>query len=154
MDSVSKLDQQSNQASAPVNSPMDRNGLPPELKGFNWGAFVFTWIWGIGNRVWISLVFLMPLLLVLYIICSYRLGLPEPPRVFEYAMSIFLMPWFIIIATLVFGFMGNRLAWKAKDWDSVGHFKSVQRKWKIAGIICFVPVILFLLGLASALQSG
>ena len=30
--------------------------LPPELKGWNWGAFFLSWIWGIGNNVWISLL--------------------------------------------------------------------------------------------------
>jgi hypothetical protein len=30
--------------------------LPPELKGWNWGAFFLSWIWGIGNNVWIALL--------------------------------------------------------------------------------------------------
>jgi DNA-directed RNA polymerase subunit RPC12/RpoP len=30
--------------------------LPDELKGWNWGAFFLTWIWGIGNGVWIAFV--------------------------------------------------------------------------------------------------
>jgi DNA-directed RNA polymerase subunit RPC12/RpoP len=28
--------------------------LPSELKKWNWGAFFLTWIWGIGNSVWIA----------------------------------------------------------------------------------------------------
>jgi hypothetical protein len=44
--------------------------LPPELKGFNWGAFFLTWIWGIGNGVWISF-----LALILGIIWSIVLGI-------------------------------------------------------------------------------
>lgn len=28
--------------------------------GWNWGAFWLTWIWGIGNRVWISFLALIP----------------------------------------------------------------------------------------------
>lgn len=35
--------------------------IPPEIKGWNWGAFLLTVIWGVGNRVWISLLFLIPL---------------------------------------------------------------------------------------------
>ena len=29
-------------------------------KRFNWGAFFLTWIWGLGNKVWITL-FIIPL---------------------------------------------------------------------------------------------
>lgn len=33
---------------------------PPEIKGWNWGAFTFSWIWGISNRLWFSLWALVP----------------------------------------------------------------------------------------------
>ncbi len=33
---------------------------PSEIRGWNWGAFCFTWIWGIRFRVWISLLALIP----------------------------------------------------------------------------------------------
>jgi hypothetical protein len=36
--------------------------LPPELEHWNWGAFLWVWIWGLGNNVWISLLTLIPLL--------------------------------------------------------------------------------------------
>lgn len=32
----------------------------PPLPRWNWGAFLLTWIWGVGNRVWISLLALIP----------------------------------------------------------------------------------------------
>ena len=43
--------------------------VPEEAKtGFNWGAFLLTWIWGIGNNVWISfLVCLAPLVGNIYL---------------------------------------------------------------------------------------
>ncbi len=34
---------------------------PAEVKKWNWGAFLLTWIWGIGNQVWIALLALIPL---------------------------------------------------------------------------------------------
>lgn len=34
--------------------------VPPEVKGWNWGAFIFGWIWGIFNNCWISLLCLIP----------------------------------------------------------------------------------------------
>lgn len=36
--------------------------FPDELKGWNWGAFFFGWIWGIVSGVWISLLGLIPAL--------------------------------------------------------------------------------------------
>lgn len=34
--------------------------LPAELKGWNWGAFWLTWIWGIRNRTWIAFLTFIP----------------------------------------------------------------------------------------------
>jgi len=34
--------------------------IPEEVRGWNWGAFVLCWIWGIGNKVWIALLALLP----------------------------------------------------------------------------------------------
>ena len=46
----------------PIQKPSNTSGqgsasvLPPELKKWNWGAFFLTWIWGIGNSVWIAFI--------------------------------------------------------------------------------------------------
>ena len=34
--------------------------IPPEIEGWNWGAFLFSWIWSLGNSVWIGLLALIP----------------------------------------------------------------------------------------------
>ena len=34
--------------------------LAEDLKGWNWGAFLLNWIWGIGNQTWIALLTLIP----------------------------------------------------------------------------------------------
>lgn len=34
--------------------------LPPELTGWNWGAFFLTWIWGIGNSTFIAFLTFIP----------------------------------------------------------------------------------------------
>lgn len=36
--------------------------VPPGLGDFNWGAFLLTWIWGIGNSVWWSFLVFIPYL--------------------------------------------------------------------------------------------
>ena len=33
---------------------------PAEVRGWNWGAFLLSWVWGIGNGVWIALLALIP----------------------------------------------------------------------------------------------
>ncbi len=35
--------------------------LPPQLYGWNWGAFFLTWIWGIGNNTQIAFLTWIPL---------------------------------------------------------------------------------------------
>ena len=34
--------------------------MPDEIRGWNWGAFLMSWIWGIGNKVWISFLCFVP----------------------------------------------------------------------------------------------
>lgn len=84
--------------------------VPAEIKKWNWGAFFLSWIWGIGNHVWISFLSFVPFV------------------------------GFIMI--FVLGAKGSEWAWKAKDWESVEHFKRVQRKWAIWGAVIFFAGIL------------
>ncbi|MBD3670550.1 MAG: hypothetical protein HUJ29_07220 [Gammaproteobacteria bacterium] len=35
--------------------------VPPEIRGWNWGAFLLNWIWGIGNSTFIALLMFIPL---------------------------------------------------------------------------------------------
>lgn len=34
--------------------------VPEEIKGWNWGGFFLTWIWGLGNSTFIALLALIP----------------------------------------------------------------------------------------------
>ncbi len=34
--------------------------IPEQIQGWNWGAAGLTWVWGIGNGVWISLLSFLP----------------------------------------------------------------------------------------------
>jgi len=36
------------------------SAVPPELMGWNWGAFFLNLFWGIGNNPWIALLMLVP----------------------------------------------------------------------------------------------
>jgi len=47
--------------------------VPEEIKEWSWGGFLLNWVWGIGNKVWISLIGLAPFPVSL--IVSILLGL-------------------------------------------------------------------------------
>ena len=110
--------------------------VPDEVANrYNWGAFTFSWIWGLGNKTYITL-----LTLVLVFI----------PFVGNIAA---------IIANIIFGIKGNRWAWQNKQWKSIEHFHKVQKTWAcwgiglmITGLILF-PVIA-LLSYGIALEAG
>jgi len=34
--------------------------VPPEIRGWNWGAFWLSWIWAIAHSTWIGLLSLVP----------------------------------------------------------------------------------------------
>lgn len=38
------------------------SSVPVEIKGWNWGAFWLTWIWGISNRTYISFLAFVPVI--------------------------------------------------------------------------------------------
>ncbi len=41
--------------------------LPPELRGWNWGAFFFNWLWGIFNNTFIALLCFIPFVNIIMI---------------------------------------------------------------------------------------
>jgi hypothetical protein len=85
--------------------------VPDEVKGWNWGAFFLGVIWGVGNRTYLALLVLIPLL------------------------------GFIML--FVLGMKGSEWAWRNKRWESVEHFKRVQKKWAWWGLA--VQVLFFVL---------
>lgn len=89
--------------------------LPYELQRFNWGAFCFSWIWGIYNNSYLTFLSFASLLLTFI------------PFVGGFA-PLGLSIWF--------GIKGNEWAWNNKDWKDAEHFNSVQIAWAKAAIVC------------------
>ena len=58
----------------PNNSGQGKlTALPPQLIGWNWGAFFLTWIWGIGNSTMIAFLTWIPIVnLVMIFILGAR----------------------------------------------------------------------------------
>lgn len=84
--------------------------IPADADRWNWGAFLLTWIWGIGNSTFISLLVFVPF------------------------FGILIMPF-------VLGAKGSAWAWRNRRWDSVEHFKRVQRSWSIWGAAVWIGLI-------------
>jgi hypothetical protein len=80
--------------------------IPAEIRGWNWGAFLLNWIWGVGNNTYIALLMFIPVVNV-------------------------IMPF-------VLGAKGSAWAWRNGRWDSVAHFKRVQRRWATWGAIIWI----------------
>lgn len=58
-----------------VNTSGENNSspVPEEIKGWSWGGFLLSWIWAIGNHVWIGLLALIPFLsLIMQIILGVK----------------------------------------------------------------------------------
>lgn len=97
-------------------------------KKFNWGAFAFSWIWGLCNKTYI------PLLILITAFIPVVGGLA----------SLGLCIWF--------GIKGNTWAWQNKRWNSIEHFHSVQKNWAIAGIILMVlNIFIFFFGMIASM---
>lgn len=65
------------QATTPTADSENTSGtdgvVPDEIKGWNWGAFFLTWIWSIGNSVWIGLLALIsPITLIIAIVLAIK----------------------------------------------------------------------------------
>lgn len=93
--------------------------IPEAVKGWNWGAFLLPWLWGVCNNVWIALLVLIPF----------------PP---------FILAWAIVL-----GVKGNEWAWRHKGWDSIEDFKKTQRKWSIAGAVVSAVYVIILVAVLT-----
>jgi hypothetical protein len=59
-----------------------------------------------------------------------------------YIALLMFVPFVNFAMLFVLGAKGNEWAWRNKKWDSVEHFRSVQRKWAIAGFVILVVGVL------------
>lgn len=104
--------------------------LPYNIHSWNWGAFQFSWIWGVFNgQAWTLLIILINFIPILGQFVS--LG-----------FSFYL------------GAKGNKLAWERKEWRDTAHFERVQHNWSVAGLIAFLlsivlGIVVFLVSLHS-----
>ncbi len=108
--------------------------MPKELKDFNWGACLLTFIWGIKHRAWITLL-AIPL-----IIYQLPLGLN----------------WILYTILQIYcGIKGNMWAYQVDWWMSPKDFRKNQAIWGATaiGINILVPIILLTIAVRFAQKS-
>ncbi|MBL8048362.1 MAG: hypothetical protein JNJ45_06735 [Chthonomonas sp.] len=86
--------------------------LPEQYKKFNWGAFVFTWIWGLNHKKPILLV-----LILLGLIGRGNTALGAVIGVAQLGISIYL------------GIVGNQWAWDSGRFSTPDEMQKCQTIW-------------------------
>lgn len=115
-------------------TPSTINGpLPEELKYFSWGAFIFTWLWGLPNKVRVSLVTLG--LMILAPLFYYQSLETQQVAYFWIALLLTLC---IPVTAFILGLKGNEWAWKYRKFKNIAEFKSVDRRWINGGMIWLI----------------
>jgi Cytochrome oxidase complex assembly protein 1 len=71
-----------------------------------------------------------------------------------YIALLTLIPFVGFVMPFVLGAKGSRWAWRNGRWDSVEHFRRVQRQWAIWGAVILVGVLVIFGGLFGGLFYG
>lgn len=91
----------------------DPVNVPPEIRGWNWGAFLMTPIWAVAHKVKGAYISFVPIFIIQ------------------------------LIAAVWMGSKGNEYAWQTRHWQNAEAFQSSQRKWLYAGVVWFLLVVGF-----------
>ncbi len=94
--------------------------LPQSARGWNTAAFLIGPIWGPANGVWLGILGLL------------FFAVPgSVPTLGEVSIKVLLYLGF----GAFLGFRGNELAWRAKRWPSLEHFRRVQQQWMLVALV-------------------
>lgn len=107
-----------------------------EVGKWNWGAFYFGWIWGVFNRVYVSL-FQLATPFLCFIVTLIGLGIIAP---FLWLINLGISIWL--------GAKGSRMAWDNGAYRNLEHFRSSRHNWNVAAAIFFgISVFIVLISL-------
>ena len=95
---------------------------------WNWGAFVFTWLWGLFNGAYWPLLGL--LLALVPSIDLWRHALPGGGSVWVSTGTLLYAAW-----SVVCGLMGERWAARGRRWLSAAQFRRRQHGWAVAALV-------------------
>ncbi len=99
--------------------------MPKELKAFNWGACILTFIWGVRYRAWITL-------------------LAVPLLIFQLPLGL---NWFLYAVLQIYcGMKGNEWAYQLEWWKKPAEFRKTQAMWAVCATLITI-IVPFLTGL-------
>ena len=105
--------------------------VPDEIRGWNWGASLFGWIWAIGNNK--------------YDMAAYGLAV----AIFSFVLGP--LGWLAqLVIAIILGVKGNKWAWQSKKWNSIEHFRKTQKTWTRWGIVASILDFILLLWVGIA----
>jgi hypothetical protein len=125
---------QSPPAAYQPNTSGTNGPVPAEVAnmGFAWGAFGLGWIWGLSNKIYLTLLLI------------------------AFAFIPYAGPILQVTAGIWLGSVGHRLAWQHREFDSIEQFKATMRVWNSWGLWVFIASLFlgftvgFMAGLAGA----
>lgn len=82
--------------------------VPHEINKWNWGAFMFNWMWGVGNKTYLPLLSLIP---------------------------VFGFFWNFVVGFKGNAWAWEEGNYELKDLDT---FKKIQATWNLAGLVNFI----------------
>lgn len=97
--------------------------------GWNWGAFLLGWIWGVGHSIVWPLFVVIGLTIILVVLPTM-----VPPSLI---ITLWIYNLLIFALNIYLGVKGNDIAWENGCFDNVSHFKTKERKWTIAALIVY-----------------
>ena len=104
-----------------------------EVDKWNWGAFFFGWIWGIFNKVYLSIFQLVASILSFGLV-MIGLGIIAP---FFSLTNLGIAIWL--------GVKGSRMAWDNGAYRNLEHFRNVRHNWNVAVLIVFCVSVFFVI---------
>jgi len=105
--------------------------VPEEIKGFSWAAFLWNWIWAVGNNTWIGLLALLPFI---GFIMTFILGFKgsewawknkrwDSVESFNKTQKSWIKWWLIIVLPLIIlAFLGIIIVFILVIFDPAGRF--------------------------------
>ncbi len=126
---------------AQANTSGTDGPLPDEIARlkWNWGAFVFNWLWLVCmNRVaaGLGLLVILGVLGVINVLLLMN-------HVIGQAVDFIVGSIIQYTITGLLAWKGNALAWRSRRFDSVEHYIAVQKVWMWVGIVFFTLSMLY-----------
>jgi len=125
-----------------------RGGVPDvSLRRWNWGAFVFTWLWGLFNGAYLPLLGLLVGLVPSMIL--WQQSLPGGGKAWVSTSTLLYTAW-----SAYCGVRGDTWAWRGRTWRSVEQFRRSQHNWAVASSVAAIVVGAVVVVVLAASTAG